>query len=198
MGNILTTFTNLFSTKTPYSICMVGLDAAGKTTILYQMKLKDTVPTIPTIGFNVEKFQVNNVEFSCWDIGGQDKIRPVWCKYIELSDGMVFVVDICDKERWGEAGAALRNILEEYKNKPVLILANKADNPKDTSIPEKKERMLEELNIESVCELWECRTVSGIVSATDNNPLERLLPAFEWMVDSLEKTHSMRKRRSGL
>ena len=33
---------------------MVGLDAAGKTTILYKLKLGEVVTTIPTIGFNVE------------------------------------------------------------------------------------------------------------------------------------------------
>lgn len=198
MGSVIAAFTNLFNTKTPYSICMIGLDAAGKTTILYQMKLKNTVPTVPTIGFNIEKFQVNNVEFSCWDIGGQDKIRPVWCKYVDMSDGMVFVADIFDEERWVEAGEALKSILENYKNKPVLVLANKADDPNDPELENRKERMLKTFNIENVCDLWECRTVSGIVSATDNNPLVRLLPAFEWMVDSLEKTHSMRKRRQGL
>lgn len=190
MGNVIKMITGMFNTKTPYSICMIGLDSAGKTTILYQMTLKNTVPTVPTIGFNIEKFQVSNVEFSCWDIGGQDKIRPVWGQYVELSHGMVFVVDICDEERWVEAGEALKNVLENYKNKPVLILANKADDPNDPDLPNKKERMLKCLNIENICNLWECRAVSGIVSTTDNNPLVRLVSAFQWMVDSLEKIPS--------
>ena len=58
-------------------IIMVGLDAAGKTTILYKLKLGDVVSTIPTIGFNVETVQYKNTTFTMWDIGGQDKIRPL-------------------------------------------------------------------------------------------------------------------------
>eukprot|EP00662_Eupelagonemidae_sp_cell21_P008090 gene8090-5118_t len=55
---------------------MVGLDAAGKTTILYKLKLGEVVPTVPTIGFNVETVQYKNVRFTMWDIGGQDRLRP--------------------------------------------------------------------------------------------------------------------------
>ena len=51
----------------------VGLDAAGKTTILYKLKLGEIVTTIPTIGFNVETVEYKNVSFTCWDVGGKDK-----------------------------------------------------------------------------------------------------------------------------
>lgn len=56
----------------------VGLDAAGKTTILYKLKLGEIVTTIPTIGFNVETVEYKNICFTVWDVGGQDKIRPLW------------------------------------------------------------------------------------------------------------------------
>ncbi len=68
-------------------VLMVGLDAAGKTTILYKMKLGEVVTTIPTIGFNVETveyvankkhFQEKGICFTVWDVGGRDKIRPLW------------------------------------------------------------------------------------------------------------------------
>ena len=62
---------------------LVGLDAAGKTTILYKMKLGEIVTTIPTIGFNVESVEYKNVSFTVWDVGGQDKIRPLWRHYFE-------------------------------------------------------------------------------------------------------------------
>jgi ADP-ribosylation factor protein 1 len=58
-------------------ILMVGLDAAGKTTILYKFKLGEVVTTIPTIGFNVETVDYKNISFTVWDVGGQDKIRPL-------------------------------------------------------------------------------------------------------------------------
>jgi ADP-ribosylation factor protein 1 len=56
-------------------ILMVGLDAAGKTTILYKLKLGEVVTPIPTIGFNVEEVSYKNISFHVWDVGGQDKIR---------------------------------------------------------------------------------------------------------------------------
>src|ERR1700749_192215 len=59
-------------------IVMVGLDAAAKTTILYQLKLGEVITTIPTIGFNVETVEYKNISFTVWDVGGQDKIRPLW------------------------------------------------------------------------------------------------------------------------
>ena len=54
---------------------MVGLDAAGKTTILYKLKLGEVVTTIPTIGFNVETVEYKNISFTVWDVGGQDKVH---------------------------------------------------------------------------------------------------------------------------
>ena len=62
-------------------ILMVGLDAAGKTTILYKLKLGEIVTTIPTIGFNVETVEYKNISFTVWDVGGQDKIRLLWRHY---------------------------------------------------------------------------------------------------------------------
>ena len=67
--------------KKEMRILMVGLDAAGKTTILYKLKLGEVVTTIPTIGFNVETVEYKNISFTVWDVGGQDKIRPLWRHY---------------------------------------------------------------------------------------------------------------------
>ena len=62
-------------------ILMLGLDAAGKTTILYRLKLAEVVTTIPTVGFNVETVEYKNIKFNVWDVGGQDKIRRLWRHY---------------------------------------------------------------------------------------------------------------------
>jgi small GTP-binding protein len=72
---------------------MLGLDAAGKTTILYKLKLNQSVTTIPTVGFNVETVTYKNVKFNVWDVGGQDKIRPLWRHYYTGTQGLVFVID---------------------------------------------------------------------------------------------------------
>ena len=68
MGSI---FAKLFSNVKDSRILMVGLDAAGKTTILYKLKLGEIVTTIPTIGFNVETVQYKKINFTVWDVGGQ-------------------------------------------------------------------------------------------------------------------------------
>merc|ERR1712050_528705 len=77
-------------------ILMVGLDAAGKTTILYKLKLGEVVTTIPTIGFNVKSVEYKNINFTVWDIGGQDKIRPLWRHYYTGTNGLIYVVDSND------------------------------------------------------------------------------------------------------
>jgi GTPase SAR1 family protein len=77
---------------------LVGHPHAGKTTILYNLKLGEVVTTIPTTGFNVESLEYNNIRFVVWDVGGGDKIRPVWRPYLRDSQGVVFVVDCEDRE----------------------------------------------------------------------------------------------------
>ena len=115
--------------KKDVRILMVGLDAAGKTTILYQLKMGETVKTIPTIGFNVETLDYKGLNFTVWDVGGQYKIRILWKHYYQNTDGLIFVVDSNDKERIKEVEEELKKMLaeEELKDCAVLVLANKQD-----------------------------------------------------------------------
>ncbi|PAA52955.1 hypothetical protein BOX15_Mlig010634g1 [Macrostomum lignano] len=112
-------------------ILMLGLDAAGKTTILYKLKLRSAVTTIPTVGFNVETVTYKSVKFNVWDVGGQEKIRPLWRHYYVGTHSLVFVVDSTDRDRIDEARIELHRILEdrEMRNAVVLIIANKQDLP---------------------------------------------------------------------
>lgn len=117
-------------------ILMLGLDAAGKTTVLYKFKLNEAVSTIPTIGFNVETVEpARNVSFTVWDVGGQDKIRPLWRHYFTGCEGLIFVVDSSDKSRFPEAKGELDWILDdaEMAGVPLVVLANKQDLPKAVS-----------------------------------------------------------------
>ncbi|KAL4102258.1 hypothetical protein PRIC1_006003 [Phytophthora ramorum] len=124
-------------------IMIIGLDAAGKTTMLYKIKLGDLVTTIPTIGFNVETFQYKNVKFTAWDIGGQEKIRSLWQHYLFNNDAVIFVVDAADIERIDEAKQALHLIFEaeELANTKLLVYANKQDQPNALSADELRERL---------------------------------------------------------
>merc|ERR1719296_593012 len=113
--------------KKEMRILMVGLDAAGKTTILYKLKLGEVVTTIPTIGFNVETVEYKSLSFTVWDIGGQDKIRPLWRHYYQGTHGLIFVVDSNDRHRIDDASEELHKMLreEEMSEAVVLVFANK-------------------------------------------------------------------------
>jgi len=83
------------------------------------------------VGFNVETVTYKNVKFNVWDVGGQDKIRPLWRHYYTGTQGLVFVVDSCDRERIDEARQELQRILadREMKDCLLLVFANKQDLP---------------------------------------------------------------------
>ena len=111
---------------------MLGLDAAGKTTTLYKLKLGDTINTMPTIGFNVEEVQYKKVNFTVWDVGGQEKMRPLWRHYYQGVNGLIYLVDSGDVDRLEEARDELHSIIQDYgfpQDASVLVFANKQDLP---------------------------------------------------------------------
>merc|ERR1712093_505837 len=120
-------------------------DAAGKTTVLYNLKLGEGVTTIPTVGFNVETLEYKNLRFTVWDIGGQDKIRKLWRYYYEGNQGLIFVVDSSDRERIGLAREELEKTLADdtLRDVAVLVLANKQDLPNAMPVA----KVCEELNL---------------------------------------------------
>ncbi|KAF0689830.1 Aste57867_18742 [Aphanomyces stellatus] len=110
-------------------ILLVGLDEAGKTTILYKFKTSQACLTAPTIGFNVEVFEYNDIEFTMWDVGGQEKLRGLWKHYYQTTDAIVFVVDSSDRHRIHVAAEVLRRTLQddELRHVKLLVFANKQD-----------------------------------------------------------------------
>merc|ERR1712227_596096 len=129
--------------KRQMRILMVGLDAAGKTTILYKLKLGEIVTTIPTIGFNVETVEYKNISFTVWDVGGQDKIRPLWRHYYQGTQGLIFVVDSNDRDRVEDAREELTKILgeDEMHDAVLLVFANKQDLPNSMPAAEVTEKL---------------------------------------------------------
>ncbi|KAG6849916.1 hypothetical protein H0H93_003784 [Arthromyces matolae] len=122
---------------------MIGLDAAGKTTILYKLKLGEVVTTIPTIGFNVESVEYKNVTFNVWDVGGQGRIRALWRHYFQNAQGVIFVVDSNDQDRISEAREELHRVLneDELRDAVLLIFANKQDLPHAMTASELADRL---------------------------------------------------------
>ena len=127
MGNLISSLFEKLFEKREARILMLGLDAAGKTTILFKLKLGEVVQSIPTIGFNVETVEFKNCKFNVWDVGGQDKIRPMWKHYYSNAEGLIFVVDSSDRNRIGKAKEELKKMLaeEDLKDTVLLVLANK-------------------------------------------------------------------------
>lgn len=112
-------------------VLMLGLDSAGKTSILYKLKLGQGLNTIPTVGFNVETVTFKKVKFNVWDVGGQDKIRPLWRHYFAGTQALIFVIDSADRDRVEEARQELLRIINdrEMKDAVLLVYANKNDLP---------------------------------------------------------------------
>lgn len=155
MGMLFSTlFQRLFGAK-EHRILILGLDNAGKTTILYKLVTPDeVVRTMPTIGFNLESVTWKNVKLQVWDLGGilhhvqnvdilradtmhalfhsytigQTNLRPYWRLYCKgIVSALIYVVDSADDERVNEARLALMTILEEeeMKSSALLVFANK-------------------------------------------------------------------------
>ena len=172
MGAGFASLRNLF-TRREARVLIMGLDAAGKTTILYKWKLGEIVTTIPTIGFNVEQIASRNFTITAWDVGGRDKIRPLWRHYFQGTTALVFVIDSNDRDRLDAARDELwRNLNEaELAAVPLLVIANKQDLPRALSAREIAVKLgLEELRARS-WHLQPCTATSG----------EGLQEALDWL-----------------
>jgi ADP-ribosylation factor protein 1 len=143
MGMMISKLWDGFFGKKEMRILMVGLDAAGKTTILYKLKLGEVVTTIPTIGFNVETVEYKNICFTVWDVGGQDKIRPLWRHYYQNTQGLVFVVDSNDRDRIEAAREELHKMIneDELRDAVILVFANKQDLPQAMTAAEVTDKL---------------------------------------------------------
>mmetsp|Transcript_12523 Transcript_12523/g.20687 ORF Transcript_12523/g.20687 Transcript_12523/m.20687 type:complete len:150 (+) Transcript_12523:177-626(+) len=138
MFSLIAGFWNYFFSKTEVNILILGLDYAGKTTILEQVKgmygrkpgiSPDKIP--PTIGLNIGKFEISNCKVTIWDLGGQVRMRSIWDKYYKDTHGMIFVIDSVDISRFEEAKLAFDSLLNHpnLSEVPMMLVANKQDLP---------------------------------------------------------------------
>merc|ERR1711951_53799 len=183
-GEMGLTVSNLMSrlfAKKQMRILMVGLDAAGKTTILYKLKLGEIVTTIPTIGFNVETVEYKNISFTVWDVGGQDKIRPLWRHYFQNTQGLIFVVDSNDRERISEARDELMRMLaeDELREAVLLIFANKQDLPNAMNAAE----ITDKLGLHSL------RNRVWYIQATCATSGDGLYEGLDWLSNQLKNAN---------
>ncbi|KAM7346620.1 ADP-ribosylation factor 4-like [Cochliomyia hominivorax] len=159
MGLLISRLFDNFMGKENVRIVMLGLDGAGKTTILYKLKLGDVVCTIPTIGFNVETVEYKNISFTVWDIGGQKTIRSLWYHYFPNTSAVIFVVDSSDVARIETAKEELHEILQhdDLRNSVLLVLANKQDMPHALSVNE----LAKQLELSNLKQTWHIQGTSA-------------------------------------
>ncbi|KAF2860155.1 ARF/SAR superfamily [Piedraia hortae CBS 480.64] len=110
-------------------ILMLGLDNAGKTTIVKRIMKEDVHSVSPTLGFIIKTIEFDGYKLNIWDVGGQKTLRTYWKNYFEKTDTLIWVVDATDRERLGDCRQELAGLLpqERLMGASLLVIANKND-----------------------------------------------------------------------
>jgi len=158
-------------------LLMLGLDNAGKTTVVKKFSGEDVTTISPTIGFKIQTLAYQGYNLNFWDVGGQKTIRAFWRNYFEQTDGLAWVVDSADRARLLDCKMELFKLLGEEKlaGATLLIFANKQDLPGSLSVKEIAE-MLELHKIET--RHWKIQPCSAIRG-------DGLLEGIEWLVTDI-------------
>ena len=158
-------------------LLMVGLDNAGKTSVVKRLNGEDTSTVSPTLGFSIKSISYRKYRLNIWDVGGQKSLRAYWRNYYEKTDGLVWVVDSADKFRLQDCKEELHNLLKEERlaGAALLILANKQDI--DGALREKEIVQCLELG-KLKKRHWHLCGCSGMTG-------EGLLGGFDWLISDI-------------
>ena len=151
-------------------ILILGLDNAGKTTILRQLGNEEQVDQGPTQGFNLKKLNLGGKDANFCDLGGQRAFREYWKDYFEVTDCLLYVVDASDTRRLEEAHATFNEVIAGMPGIPVLVFANKQDlatakNPAEVA---------------GILQLTECRDRKWQIQGCSAKTGEGLEVGIEW------------------
>ncbi|KAF7148359.1 hypothetical protein RHSIM_Rhsim03G0179200 [Rhododendron simsii] len=173
--------------KTEFHVLILGIDKAGKTTLLEKLKahysnLEGLPPDriVPTVGLNIGRVEVLNSKLVFWDLGGQLGLRSIWEKYYEEAHAVIFVVDAACPSRFEDSKSALEKVLrhEDLRGAPLLILANKQDLADAVSA----EELARYLDLKKLDE--RAYTFEG-VSAYDGTGIKE---SVDWLVEVMERS----------
>ena len=160
-------------------ILILGLDNAGKTTIVKKLKGEDVNTISPTLGFNIETLEFGDMNLNIWDIGGQTSLRAYWKNYFEETDGLIWVVDSNDKMRLMDCKAEMHKILKQEKlsGATLLVFCNKQDVEGALTVDQIKDF----LNLDDIKSrhwgLVPCSAMTG----------KGILEGVSWLIDDISK-----------
>ena len=177
MGFILSKIIEFFTSRNNFKIIILGMQNAGKTTILYRLSLGQLVKTTPTIGSNVEELIYNNVKFQAWDLGGQESTRSVWDVYYMNTDAVVYVIDSQDDEYFEESKSQFHKLIlnPTLKNATILIFANKQDLPGANDV----NKLIQDYEFFKIKEhIWHIQPCSALKG-------EGLVTGIKWLSEQL-------------
>lgn len=158
-------------------LLMLGLDNAGKTTILKKFNGEDINTISPTLGFNIKTLEHRGFKLNIWDVGGQKSLRSYWRNYFESTDGLIWVVDSADRRRLQDCKAELETLLleERLAGATLLVFANKQDLPGALTSEEIKEALeLDQIKSHHWL-ILDCSAVTG----------KNLLKGVDWIIDDI-------------
>ncbi len=156
-------------------VLMVGLDNAGKTTVVKRVNGESIDEISPTLGFNIKTMTYGDYSLNVWDVGGQKTLRAYWRNYYEATDGLIWVVDSADSRRMRDCAEALAGVLEEEKlaGASVLVFANKRDIRGAMDVDAIADALGLKRLVNRHWHIVGCSAVTG----------EGLLDGFDWLVN---------------
>ncbi|CAL9738200.1 ADP-ribosylation factor-like protein 3 [Monosporozyma servazzii] len=184
---------NNWNKREQYSVLILGLDNAGKTTFLetlkrlYNLNSKDLDKIVPTVGQNIATITTKeNILLKFWDVGGQELLRSMWSEYYSQCHAIIFVVDSTDRSRIDEWKDTLTSIMmdDEIESVPVLMLANKQDRP-------------DRMEIQDIKEIF--NQIAEHLSARDSRVLpvsalkgDGIIDSMDWLILRLQRNKKLR------
>lgn len=172
--------------KDEFRVLILGVDRAGKTTLLEKLKsiyLKgEGLPpdrVVPTVGLNIGRIEDAKAKLVFWDLGGQVSLRTIWEKYYEEAHAIMYVIDAATASSFEDSKSALEKVIrhEHLRGAPLLIVANKQDLPGAIDEEELAKFLHKELD--------ERTYTFQAVSAYDGRGIKS---GIDWLVEQMEKS----------
>ena len=177
MGFIFSKILDFFSrSRNKFKIILLGIQNAGKTTILYRLSIGQLVKTTPTIGSNVEEISYNNIKLQAWDLGGQESSRSMWEVYFTSTDAIIYVIDTSE-ETYDDSKTQFYKLLKNdtLKNAIILIYANKQDLPGAKNVSD----IIQIYGLDNIKDhIWHIQPCSAQTG-------EGLITGMKWLSDQL-------------